>query len=228
MPGLSIAVIDDHPLLRDGIAVLMKRWGGFTLAATGSDADDIVSIAKAYQPDQMIVDLSMPGDVFQAVSDALKIVPAIQIIVFTASTSPEDAIRALDSGARGYVLKGSPKEELFLALQAAQRGEVYVTAAFATKVIGALQQKTLQRQMAARNRLSVREDQIVKLLLLGKKNREIADELSLTTQTVKGYMTSLMAKLNARSRLEVVIAAQKLAPQDGVPGTGRSDSGQQG
>ncbi|GAU86155.1 response regulator transcription factor [Bosea sp. BIWAKO-01] len=215
-----MAIVDDHPLQRDGVATLMKAWGGFTLAATGSDASDIVSIARTHQPNHMIVDLGMPGDVFQAVSDALKIAPEMKIIVFTASTSPDDVLRALDAGAKGYVLKGSPGEELLLALQAAQRGDVFVTAAFATKVIGTLQAKTLQRQMAARNKLSVREDQIVKLLLLGKKNREIADELSLTTKTVKGYMTNLMAKLNARSRLEVVIAAQKLNRTENTAGVG--------
>ena len=216
MPDLSIAVVDDHPLLREGIAALMKRWGGFTLAATGNVADDIVSIARAHRPDQMIVELNLAGDVFQTIAEAMKIVPEMKITVFTASTSPDDAIRALDAGAKGYVLKGSPGEELFQALQAAQRGDVYVTSAFATKVIGALQQKALQRQRAISNRLSVREEQIVKLLLLGKKNSEIACELSLTTQTVKGYMTSLMAKLNARSRLEVVLAAQKLTTPDSI------------
>ncbi len=212
MPDRSIAIVDDHPLLMEGIGALLKRWGGFTLAATGTVADDIVPIMNAHHPDGMIVDLNMAGDVFQAISGALKIAPETTIIVFTASTSPDDAIRALDAGAKGYVLKGSPGEDLFQALQAAQRGDVYVTPAFAPKVIGALQDKALQRQKAISNRLSIREEQIVKLLLQGKKNSEIADALSLSDKTVKGYMTNLMAKLNARNRLEVVLAAQRLNP----------------
>lgn len=221
MPERLIAIVDDHPLLMEGIGALLKRWGGFTLAATGNVADDIVSIAKSHHPDQMIVDLNMAGDVFQAISDALKFAPETKIIVFTASTNADDAIRALDIGARGYVLKGSPGEDLFQALGATQQGDVYVTPAFATKVIGALQDKALQRQKAISNRLSVREEQIVKLLLLGKKNSEIAHELSLSDKTVKGYMTNLMAKLNARNRLEVVITAQKLNAAADIPGTRR-------
>ncbi|MGO4737326.1 LuxR C-terminal-related transcriptional regulator [Bosea sp. 2KB_26] len=217
MPDLSIAIVDDHPMLMEGIAALLKRWGGFMLAATGNVADHIVSIARTHRPDEMIVDLSMTGDVFQAIADALKIAPETKIVVFTASASTEDAIRALDAGAKGYVLKGSPGEDLFQALQAAQRGDVYVTPAFATKLICALKEKTLERQKAINNRLSVREQQIVNLLLLGKMNNEIARELSLSAKTVKGYMTNLMAKLNARNRLEVVLAAQKLAAGTNTP-----------
>ena len=217
MPDLSVAIVDDHPMLMEGIAVLLKRWGGFMLAATGTVADHIVPIARTHRPDEMIVDLSMAGDVFQAIADALKIAPETKIVVFTASASTEDAIRALDAGAKGYVLKGSPGEDLFQALQAAQRGDVYVTPSFATKLICALKEKTLERQKAVSNRLSVREEQIVQLLLLGKMNNEIARELSLSAKTVKGYMTNLMAKLNARNRLEVVLAAQKLAAGANTP-----------
>ncbi|MGO4665283.1 LuxR C-terminal-related transcriptional regulator [Bosea sp. 2RAB26] len=212
MPDRSVAIVDDHPLLMEGIGALLKRWGGFALTATGNIAEDIVSIVRTHRPGEMIVDLNMVGDVFQAIADALKIAAETNIIVFTASTSPDDAIRALDAGARGYVLKGSPGEDLFQALQAAQHGDVYVTPAFATKVIGALQDKAVERQKAISNRLSVREEQIVKLLLLGKRNSEIARELSLSDKTIKGYMTNLMAKLNVRNRLEVVLAAQRLYP----------------
>ncbi|MGO4671935.1 LuxR C-terminal-related transcriptional regulator [Bosea sp. 2YAB26] len=217
MPDLSVAIVDDHPMLMEGIAVLLKRWGGFMLAATGTVADHIVPIARTHRPDEMIVDLSMAGDVFQAIADALKIAPETKIVVFTASASTEDAIRALDAGAKGYVLKGSPGEDLFQALQAAQRGDVYVTPSFATKLICALKEKTLERQKAVSNRLSVREQQIVNLLLLGKMNNEIARELSLSAKTVKGYMTNLMAKLNARNRLEVVLAAQRLTAGANTP-----------
>ncbi|GAU86769.1 response regulator transcription factor [Bosea sp. BIWAKO-01] len=194
----------------EGVSALLKRWGDFTLTATGNVADHIVSIARTHHPDEMIVDLNMAGDVFQAIADALKIAPEMKIIVFTASTSPDDAIRALDAGAKGHVLKGSPGEDLFQALQAARRGDVYVTPALAIKMIGALQDKALERQKAMSNKLSIREKQIVKLLLLGKMNSEIARELSLSAKTVKGYMTNLMAKLNVLNRVELALEVQKL------------------
>jgi two-component system nitrate/nitrite response regulator NarL len=222
MSEISIAVVDDHPLLMEGIAALLQRKGGFTLAATGSGTDHIASIAAQHGPDAMIVDLNMPGDAFQAISDTSKAFPETKIVVFTASTNADHAIRALDAGASGYILKGSPSDDLFEGIAAALRGEIYITPAFATKVIGALQSKAVQKKAAQSARLSVREDQIVRLLLCGKQNREIACALSLSEKTVKGYMTNLMHKLNARNRLEVVIAAQKLTPSASDQGISRS------
>ncbi|GGH19462.1 DNA-binding response regulator [Alsobacter metallidurans] len=211
----SIAVVDDHPLLVEGIAALMVRKGGFSIAETGSCAADIEAIALRLQPDAMIVDLNMPGEVFGAIKRVVDAAPGVKIIVFTASTSADDAVRALDSGASAYVLKGSPAQEVIEAIASATRGEIYITPSFSTRVIGALQNRTRERREESA-RLTVREDQIVRLLLCGKQNREIAIALSLSEKTVKGYMSNLMQKLNARNRLEVVIAAQRLSL---APGT---------
>jgi DNA-binding NarL/FixJ family response regulator len=212
MGRVSIAVVDDHPLLMEGLVALMQRNVGFSLVAAGSDANDIFSIAEKHKPDAMIVDLNMPGDAFRAIKDAAKAAPDMKIVVFTASTNADHAIQALEAGAKGYVLKGSSADELIKAVELTCRGEIYITPSFAAKVIGALQGKRVERQAAQGSKLSVREDQIVRLLLCGKQNREIACALSLSEKTVKGYMTLLMQKLKARNRLEVVIAAQRLNP----------------
>ncbi|MGO4670625.1 response regulator [Bosea sp. 2RAB26] len=217
MADRSIAIVDDHPMLVEGIAALLKRRGGFALAATGNAADDIVAITCTHQPDDMIVDLGMAGDVFKAIAEASRISPKTKIIVFTASASTDDAIKSLDVGAKGYVLKGGPGDDLIQALQCAQQNDVYVSPSFATKLISALKDKALERQKAACNRLNVREEQIVRLLLCGKMNGEIARELSLSNKTVKGHMTTLMAKLNAHTRLEAMIAAQKLVAGASMP-----------
>ncbi|UZF93474.1 response regulator [Bosea sp. NBC_00550] len=212
MGKISIAVVDDHPLLMEGLMALMQRNVGFSLAAAGSNAGDIYSITEKFRPDAMIVDLNMPGDAFLAIKDATKAAPDMKIVVFTASTNTDHAIQALEAGAKGYVLKGSSADELIKAIEMTCRGEIYITPCFAAKVISALHGKALDRQVAESARLSVREDQIVRLLLCGKQNREIASALSLSEKTVKGYMTLLMQKLKARNRLEVVIAAQRLNP----------------
>lgn len=212
MAKISIAVVDDHPLLMEGLASLMQRKPQFSLTAAGAAASDIRAIAEKHRPDAMIVDLNMPGDAFQAIAEATKIVPEMKIVVFTASTNTDHAIRALEVGAKAYVLKGSPADELIEAIETVCQGEIYMTPCFAAKVISALRNKEQERKAAQDAKLSVREHQIVRLLLCGKQNREIARALSLSEKTVKGYMTHLMQKLNARNRLEVVIAAQKLNP----------------
>jgi DNA-binding NarL/FixJ family response regulator len=212
MAHVSVAVVDGHPVLLEGIGAVIARQGGFSLVAVGSTASEICSITRCHRPDAMIIDLSMPGEPFIAIADAARAAPKMAIIVFTASDCIFDAVKALDAGASGYVLKASSSKELIEAIDMTLRGEIYITPSLATKVIGALRQRALERQVAVSPKLSVREDQIVKLLLCGKRNRDIGRILSLSEKTVKAYMTRLMHKLDARSRLEVVVSVKKLYP----------------
>ena len=211
---ISIAIVDDHPLLAEGIAAVLLRRENYLVVETGVSVADIAGILGRQACDILIVDLNMPGDVFSAIADLRDSAPACRVVVFTASTETEHAVKALGAGAAGYVLKGSSAGELLDAVEAVVRGEVYITPSFAAKVIGALNHKTAEKQAAVSTKLSVREEQIVRLLLCGKQNREIARSLDLSEKTIKSYMTNLMTKLRARNRLEVVIAAQKLRPAD--------------
>lgn len=215
-PGsqISIAIVDDHPLLSEGIAAVLSRRENYLVVETGGSVADIAGILGRRACNVLIVDLNMPGDIFSAIADLRNLAPACRVVVFTASTETEHAVKALGAGAAGYVLKGSSGTELLDAVEAALRGEVYITPSFAARVIGALNHKAAEKQAAVSTKLSVREEQIVRLLLCGKRNREIARSLDLSEKTVKSYMTNLMTKLRARNRLEVVIAAQKLKPAD--------------
>lgn len=192
------------------------------VVSLGACASDLVTIVDTKHPDIMLVDLNMPGDAFAAIEDVSGRASDTKIIVFTASTSSDHAVRALSAGAAGFVLKGSQATELVEAIDTARRGDVFITPSFAARVISALHAKTAERRAQQNEvRLSVREEQIVKLLLCGKQNREIASALDLSEKTVKSYMTNLMAKLHARNRLEVVIAAQKFMPEARPPQSDR-------
>lgn len=208
---ISVGVVDDHPLMIEGIITLLSRAHGLEVSSTGSTARDIIDISSRLQPDVMIVDLSMAGDVYAAIATSLKVSPNTKIVAFTAVTGVDPAIRALDAGANGYVLKGSSADELIRAVEAVRHGETYITQSFASQVIAALRNAAVRRVAAEAVRFSIREEQIVRLLLRGNTNKQIADALGISEKTVKNYMTILMQKLNARNRLEVVIAAQALA-----------------
>ena len=145
---------------------------------------------------------------------SIKVSPDTKIVAFTAATGVDSAIRALDAGANGYVLKGSSAQELIQAIESVRHGETYITQSFASQVIAALRNASLRRVAAEAVRFSIREDQIVRLLLRGKTNKEIAVALKISEKTVKNYMTILMQKLHARNRLEVVIAAQALTERE--------------
>jgi len=215
MSAISVGIVDDHPLLIEGIATLLSRTQGrLQVLSTGSTARDIIDISARLHPDVIIVDLSMPGDVYAAIAASIKISPNTKIIAFTAATGVDAAIRALDAGAMGYVQKGSSAQELILAIESVCHGETYITRSFASQVIAGLRNASLRRVAAQAVRFSIREDQIVRLLLRGFTNKEIAASLKISDKTVKNYMTLLMQKLNARNRLEVVIAAQKMNEPD--------------
>jgi len=214
MSTVSIGLVDDHPLMIEGIVALLSRAQDLQVLSTGTTAKDIVDISLRFHPDVIIVDLSMAGDVYEAIATSIRLAPNTKIVAFTAAVGVSFAIRALDAGASGYVLKGSSAQELIQAVESVRLGETYITQSFASQVIAALRNTSLRRKAAEAVRFSIREDQIVRLLLRGKTNKEIAISLRISEKTVKNYMTILMQKLKARNRLEVVIAAQKLSQRE--------------
>jgi DNA-binding NarL/FixJ family response regulator len=216
MDKVSVALVDDHPLMIDAMMSLFSNIEPFVVVATGSSSRDVQEIGTIIRPAIMIVDLGLPGDVYSAINAVTSFSSGTKLIAFTASTGVETAIRALDSGANGYVLKGSNSEELIDAIGVVRAGETYITRSFATKVIAGLRNASLRRQAAEAVKLSIREEQIVRLLLKGKTNKEIAVAINISEKTVKHYMTILMQKLQVRNRLEVVIAAQKLNDERGL------------
>ena len=206
---ISVALIDDHPLLRAGVACLFEASEDFQLVAKGASAGDAIEILKQH-PDIILVDLNMPGDAFGAIADIAASTEGTKAVVFTASTGIEHAVRALEAGASGYILKGSSAEELLEGVRAVHAGETYIARGFAAKVIAALRNASLRKVAAQAIKLSIREEQIVRLLMRGRTNKEMAAGLKISEKTIKHYMTILMQKLQARNRLEAVIAVQKL------------------
>ncbi|MBN7756647.1 response regulator transcription factor [Nitratireductor aquimarinus] len=215
---VSVAFIDDHPVLLKGLVGMFASLRRFKVVEQGQCAQDAVSISTSVHPDLLLIDLNMPGDAFGAIRTIQEVAPDTKVLVFTASSGIDHAVRALEAGARGYVLKGSTDEDLFAAIDSIVAGETFITPSLAAKVIASLRNQSLERS-AQPLKLTVREDQIVRLLLCGRTNKEIALQLQIAEKTVKHYMTTLMQKLNARNRVEVVIAAQKLDAYHGSSST---------
>ncbi len=205
-----IALIDDHPILLKGLATIFAETARFKVVATGKCASDAMNAVSAARPKVILIDLNMPGDAFEAIARIRTLSPETRVVAFTASAAIDHAVRALDAGATGYVLKGSTDEELMQAVDTVVAGETFITPSFASKVISALHKASEQKACTAAIKLSVREDQIVRHLLAGRTNKEIAQRLLISEKTVKHYMTVLMQKLQARNRVEVVLAAQEL------------------
>jgi DNA-binding NarL/FixJ family response regulator len=210
--GISVVVVDDHPLVVEAILGLLYRTrSDFEVAGIGASASDVVDLCVRNRPHLAIVDLNVPGDSYRAIASVTQISPSTKIVALSESSDVESAIRALDGGASGYVLKESPTNELTRAISTVLAGETYVAQCFASQEIAGSRDVMLRRKAAAGAViLSIREQQIVRLLMSGKTNKEIGRAINISEKTVKHYMTVLIQKLNVRNRLEVVIAAQKL------------------
>jgi DNA-binding NarL/FixJ family response regulator len=210
MPMISVAFVDDHPLLLSGLAAVFSAHPDFSVVAVGHSARDAKEIVLQHRPDVLVVDLNMPGKVLEMIAEIVVGRFGTKVLTFTAATGIDDAISALEAGSGGYVLKGSSSDDLMDAVRTVHAGDTYITASFAAKVVAGLRTATLRKSAIEAMRLSMREEQVLRLLLRGSTNREIAATLSIGEKTVKHYMTILMQKLNVRNRVEVVLAAQQL------------------
>jgi len=206
----SVALVDHHPVTIEGLSHVLGAEGSFEVVARGGSSRDALTIAERHRPDLIILELAIPGNAIEAISEIVSRYPNIGIVAFTAAPGVDYAVGAMEAGARGYVSKTCSPEELVNAARAVTAGNTYVSQNFASEVITALRNASVRRIAMQALRLSTREDQIVQFLLGGKTNKEIASKLGITERTVKHYMTVLMQKLNARNRVEVVIAAQNL------------------
>ena len=209
MNSISIAIVDDHPLMLEAINRLLGGTEGCEIVGTGTTTLHAVELCRTSQPDIVIIDPLLADDAYTAIATAIKISPSTNVLAFTGATGVEPAIRALDAGARGYVLKRSNVAELMQAVLSLRAGETYITQSFASRVIDGLRDASLRRKAAEAVVLNIREQQIVRLLMAGKTNKEMARVIGTSEKMVKHYMTGLMQKLQVRNRLEVVIAAQR-------------------
>jgi two-component system, NarL family, nitrate/nitrite response regulator NarL len=200
-----IAFVDDHPAMLQGLISLFSKNSDYDIVATGASACDAWKITEAHKPDILFMDLSMPGNVYSVIEDISQHLEETKVVVCTAFSSVDSAMRALDAGASGFVLKTSGADEFYAAANSVHRGDLFITGEYASQVMRGLRNRKQQEPAGASVKLSVREQQIVDLLHDAHTNREIAATLAISEKTVKRYMTTLMQKLHARNRVEVAV-----------------------
>jgi DNA-binding NarL/FixJ family response regulator len=208
---IRIAVIDDHPLFREGVIHTLLRARDMAVVGEGATAADAVRIAESDSPDIILLDVSMPGGGIEAAREIRKSCASVKAVILTASENERHVADALQSGVNGYILKGSSGAELLQIIRAVQNAEFYITPALAARLLGQTKQATVDTGSPIHaDTMTYREEQVLRLLSQGLMNKEIAHKLGLTEKTVKYYMTGVMQKLNARNRVEAVLKASRL------------------
>jgi two-component system nitrate/nitrite response regulator NarL len=208
---LRVAIVDDHPIFRNGLARSLSDEPGFEVVGEGASAADAVALFSEHRPDALLLDLSMPGGGHQALRAIIKDDAAATVIVLTASEEDSDLFDALKEGAKGYILKGVNASTLVSAVRNVVAGESYVSPSLAARILTELKGDAAQ-PAPARNphddalaSLTPREEQILGLVADGNSNKEVARQLSLQEKTIKHNMTRILQKLKARNRTEAAM-----------------------
>src|SRR3982074_2893808 len=139
---ISIAIVDDHPILRQGLAAVLRNEPRFRLVAEGGSATEALQIAQLHRPDVLILDLNIPGSGMEALKQIAVEFPSVRCIILTVCDSADTAIIALNAGAQGYILKGVSAADLKSAIWTVFNNESFVSPEFATKLLTAAQNKT--------------------------------------------------------------------------------------
>lgn len=201
MKTIHILIADDHPVVREGLAGMLAGQEDFVVVGLAADGHTAVALHNSLTPDVTLMDLRMPGlDGVGAIMAIKKARPSAHILVLTTYDSDADIVRAVEAGATGYLLKDTPREELFRAIRAAARGESVLAPAVASRLM------TRMRAPAEEN-LSAREIEVLQLVATGASNQQIGKVLHISTATVKTHLIHIYNKLNVDGRTAAVTAA---------------------
>lgn len=208
MPGkLQIVIADDHAVLRESLAALLSSHPEFEVSGKASNGTQALRLVQEKRPDVLLLDLFMPEE---SGFDVLRVLDRegsrVAAVVLTASESQADYLQVVRLGARGLVLKGDDLERLFSAIRAVAAGELWFPPEIAQQVLTAMAGETKQ-QPTSIQRLSGRERQIAQLVAAGLRNRDIAEQLKISENTVKRHLQSIFDKTGARDRLELAVMA---------------------
>jgi DNA-binding NarL/FixJ family response regulator len=209
MDTQSILLAEDHTILREGIKAMLSSCPDCVVVGEAEDGREAIQRAQELGPDVILMDLSMPNtNGTEAIRAIKKRNPSIKIIVLTMHRSQEYVRATLEAGADGYVLKDDTQQDLMAAFASVRKGRVYLSSGICDKVIdGYLNRQADPQPARSWDQLTVRERQVIKLIAEGKKNREIADYLSISLKTVEKHRTSLMKKLDLHNASALTVYA---------------------
>lgn len=197
---IRVLIVDDHSVVREGLVSLISRKADMTVIGEASNGREGVELWKQHRPDITLLDLRMPElDGVGVIKEIRAIDEKARFVVLTTFDGDEDIYRAIQAGAKGYLLKDVPREALMDCIRRVHAGEICVPVHLAAKLADRVSGETL----------SDREIDVLKLMALGKSNKEIGSTLFISEGTVKSHVKSIFAKLNVISRTEAVANATR-------------------
>ncbi|HCB02409.1 MAG TPA: DNA-binding response regulator [Anaerolineae bacterium] len=208
---IRVMITDDHLIVREGLRLILETADGIELVGEAKDGAECLELVKKLNPQVILMDLQMPRmDGITAIEHLRKEYPEIAIVILTTYNEDDLMIRGLQSGARGYLLKDSNRENLIDTIQAAAKGETLLKPEILARVLSSKTSVKKEVTSQTESVLTERELEVLQLASLGERNKEIAFKLGITERTVKAHLQSIYQKFGVDSRAAAVaIAAQK-------------------
>ncbi len=206
MNRTSILIVDDHPLLRDGIVQLLGKEADFEVVGQADNGEEAVRLASEISPDVVVMDIEMPKvDGLDATRQIKAAHPETSVLVLTVHDDEEYIAAILEAGAAGYLLKTTYGKELVQAIRAVRLGEFVLDTRIGPRVFRAFTKRSSKQvPLNACEKLSAREMEVMRLAAWGKSNNEMAEALFVSPRTVKGYLSNIFSKLGVSSRMEAI------------------------
>jgi DNA-binding NarL/FixJ family response regulator len=206
---IRILIADDHQLFRDGVRALALAAADIAVAGEAATGEEAVALAGELQPDVVLMDIQMPGiNGIEATRAIVNQNPHIHVLMVTMFADDQSVFAAMRAGARGYMLKGSKREEMLRAIQAAAGGEAIFSPQIAARMMAFFNDMRPKRPSELFPELSEREREVLGLLARNYTNAEIAAELVISPKTVRNHVSNILRKLQANDRADAAVRAR--------------------
>lgn len=216
---VRIIIVDDHRLFREGVASLLRKVAGLALVGEASSGEDCLPLVEELMPDIVLMDINMPGlGGIEATRLLASRQPNVGVIMLTMLEDDESVFAAISAGARGYVLKDADRGSLIRAIRSVAHGEALLSSAVAQRVLDQFSKLKAQPMIPAQplntlapifKELTARELEVLKLIVKGYRNREIAAQLVISEKTVGNHISNIFSKLQVNDRSQAILRAIK-------------------
>jgi len=208
--SIRLLIVDNHTLFRQGLVSLLQSEPGYDVIGEASSGEEAVHIVPTLDPDVVLMDVKMPGiGGVEATRRLIEADPEERILMLTVSEEEENLVAAIQAGARGYILKNADAAELLEAIQRVHAGEAMISPAMTFRLLQVLKNGGIPAPLSELP-LTSREQDVFRLLAQGASNRQIAETLMITENTVKTHVRNILEKLELHTRSEVAAYARRL------------------
>ena len=208
---IRVLLVDDHELVRRGIQMVLRTKADLLVVGEAGNGVQAVELARQLQPHVVLLDLKMPGMSGTYASRAIKqVAPLTRVLILSAADAEQEIVQAMEGNIDGYILKDAPSQELLLAIRTVAAGEPYLQGAVTRRLLRRLAVNSGRSELVVPPQLTPRELDVLKLMATSRSNKEMAELLVVTEETIRSHSKSILMKLQQPNRMQAVLAALRM------------------